>query len=454
MRLAVAKVGEMEKSPPHLVAQVIDQVLGGRSQGLIGSPQWWRQRIARLLPGTVLFPGDQQHGVRGDDQRGRGVDRVWMAHLLFAQPQRRFLVAEVHLDVPAPDIGLDDLFHGRLRIGADDVGGFSIKDFGILIQAISQRRDHDQAQIVFFSGRAPTQRRNGFDAETMAFAGGEGANGLPGDRFIFPQLFGRRRGRAINPSPSLARLLVGELVKFGVGADPSDERDAFGDGFEHRLIGVAAIEGDPQRQVVLSVRVDVSAQFCDPPTGDVSQTPLLGRLAILAPGLLAGVFAWFGRCGRMDEIDRDHARLTVLSRQGHGDLHETLGADEIGMEGRSEGIARVLGAGNAQAGLFDARVIDGGDAGGARGDEPSANGGEKVLGIEALVAVETILGGPIAELSGGGCDLSGHGMSPQANEIGEDVPSDALGDAGLERGDAFVDKALDAVGYLPGVFLP
>jgi hypothetical protein len=61
------------------------------------------------------------------NRRGREVDRrVGIAHLCLANAGQGFLVTEVDLDVPAPDIFLDDVFEPQIGVGADQIGGLSL----------------------------------------------------------------------------------------------------------------------------------------------------------------------------------------------------------------------------------------------------------------------------------------------------------------------------------------
>lgn len=65
---------------------------------------------------------------RRDHSGGRDrPDGRRVAHLGLAHTQERLFVPLVDLDVPPPDVVLDAIFEGNLRIGADQIGGLPVQ---------------------------------------------------------------------------------------------------------------------------------------------------------------------------------------------------------------------------------------------------------------------------------------------------------------------------------------
>jgi hypothetical protein len=92
-----------------------------------------QQRLARIREGAL--GGQQQQGVGGHAKGRGGFDRAGGADLRLAQPEESFFFAEIDLDVPAPDIGLDDDLRVEVFIGAEEKRRLAIQQLRVLAEA-------------------------------------------------------------------------------------------------------------------------------------------------------------------------------------------------------------------------------------------------------------------------------------------------------------------------------
>lgn len=90
--------------------------------------------------------GDPQQGVSGDGDRGQVLVGGGGADVGVAGADEGFFLAEVDLDAPAPEVGLEEFFEAHVRIGAEEVGGLAVEEFGILAQAVAERGDDEESQ--------------------------------------------------------------------------------------------------------------------------------------------------------------------------------------------------------------------------------------------------------------------------------------------------------------------
>lgn len=95
----------------------------------------------------LAFGGSRkQHGIGGHSASCLVLNGLWGTPLCFAYTQQGFLIVMIDLDVPAPQLSLYHLFNGRVRIGADDVGRFSIQPRTVFAEFVFCRH-YDQPLI-------------------------------------------------------------------------------------------------------------------------------------------------------------------------------------------------------------------------------------------------------------------------------------------------------------------
>ena len=97
----------------------------------------------------------EEHGIGSNSQSGYVFDGAVVSDLSLSDAEKGFFVAEVDLDVPAPDIGLNKLVDRRVRVSADQIGGFAIKKARMFREPVSQRRDDDEPKIMVSTNSPP-----------------------------------------------------------------------------------------------------------------------------------------------------------------------------------------------------------------------------------------------------------------------------------------------------------
>ena len=141
--------------------------------------------------------GNQQHAISGDGERRSRFHRYDVSHLRLSHAEERLLIAEVHFNVPALEVRLDDLAGVQSGVGANEKGGVSVEKLRAFAQAVGKWRDDDQLQNLLDSGRAPHHVLPPFEAQRMRYAGMSESHALPGFRIVGAELLGSRGERAI-----------------------------------------------------------------------------------------------------------------------------------------------------------------------------------------------------------------------------------------------------------------
>lgn len=85
---------------------MIDEQLRGGSPILFSSPLRGRQLIGFSHGAERLSSCGQQQGVGGDSQGGDVFNGKLVTDLCLAEAQQGFLITEIHLDIPSPEVGL------------------------------------------------------------------------------------------------------------------------------------------------------------------------------------------------------------------------------------------------------------------------------------------------------------------------------------------------------------
>ena len=155
----------------------------------------------------------------------------------------------------------------------------------------------------------------------------------------------------------------------------------------------------------------------------------------------------FDERGRVQESDGDHAVMARGEGQISGELQDALGAHEIGLKVRAQGIAAPGDTGNANAGFAEQGVVDGDrDRRGSREslDYGAANHGKEGLRGEAVAREEAIVSRPIVELLAASGQQTGDGEASEAEEAAQRESLRAFGDALLgEGGEAFSPEVVE-----------
>ena len=91
-----------------------------------------------------LIGCQEKHGVGGHGE-SRGVLHGCLGtNLCLANSHELFFITEIDLDVPSPDICLDDLLERESRVGAQQIGGFSVQESAFFSKAIAKRSDDNE----------------------------------------------------------------------------------------------------------------------------------------------------------------------------------------------------------------------------------------------------------------------------------------------------------------------
>src|SRR6187431_258070 len=112
----------------------------------------------------------------------------------------------IDLDIPAPEVVLNDGLKRQIRIGADQIGGLAIKKAAVRGESIPQGTDHDQPQQLVRAGLAPLDRGDGFVFTVVVLARGPDSDRAPGNRVVLEQRFGSRSRVAVTSSSAAAGL--------------------------------------------------------------------------------------------------------------------------------------------------------------------------------------------------------------------------------------------------------
>jgi len=425
--VANGEAGEKDGLSPEFIAEILDQVHGSGAEGFFPLPLGSGQMVARELAVLALKGGTEQERVGGDGAAGEVLHGWGGADLGVAEAEEGFLVAEVEFDVPAPQEGLDGLGQGSVGVGADQKGGLAVQEFAVFAQPVGSGSDDDELEIVLSAGGAPAQGTQLLDAQGAALAAEEDVDGLPGDRGILAQLLGGGGGRAVNAGAALGELGVGQEVKFGVGANATEENGVGGQIFEQRAVGEGAVDGAPQGPLSGAMGVEPGAEVMQAVRTDGGNTAGFALGAPVVPLGGFGVGPGFLRQGGMDPIDGDHAGLAVGAGGGQGGLQEALRPDEVDAKRGSQGIAQILGALHFLPGFSQTGFIHGRDQGASGAlAEALADGLEELFGRDAAAFVQPVVGAPVLELSAAGLQQTGDRMGSQTGQLSQQVLRHAL----------------------------
>ena len=343
---------ETESAAPNFGAELL--------QGLLGGEVASRRRLTPLGPrqpaGRRVVAGalgsEEQEGVSSDAEGRGGFHRLGGADLGLADAQQGFLVAKVDFDAPTMQVGFDEAWGGEVRVSAKQKGGLAVEQLGALAQAITKGSDDDQLQHLARASRAPHQAGATLEAQLVGGPFMDEGEDLPG-RIVLANLFGRGSGRAVAEAAAAPFTggRIGWEEQLGILADAADGGGVVGQVFKHRLIGIAAIEGDEEPAGGGGrVGIESGAQLADLLDGALAEAGgARGEAVFLLLGL-GGLLARLGGSRGMAKGDGDDAAVAWGRGQQQRSLEKALGAHEIGLKVRSQRVAAPGDAGGAEAG--------------------------------------------------------------------------------------------------------
>src|SRR5208337_2924809 len=129
-------------------------------------------------------------------------------------------------------------------IGAEQKGGFAIKELGALAQAISERGDDDELQDLVSTGGTPHQAGAALEPQLMRDAVMQQGQGFPGG-VVGADLLGGGSGRSVAEAAA-ARFRGGRMgpeQQVGILTEAADSGGLGGKMFEDGAIGIASVEG-------------------------------------------------------------------------------------------------------------------------------------------------------------------------------------------------------------------
>lgn len=277
----------------------------------------------------------------------------------------------------------------------------------------------------------------------------EEGQGLP-RRIVGADLLGRGRGGAVAEAAAAGFLMGGirPKEKTGILAQTAEGGGVRRKVLEDGGIGVAAIESHQERaRGGGGIGVEGGAQIADLFRGALAEAGGTGLDSIQF--LFAGgrFPRRFRRRGGMAKSDGNHAAPALGKRESQRGLEETLGAHEIGLEARAEGIAAPGDAGGVQAGAAQQGVIqDRAHRGTGRElrNRGAAGDGEERLDGKAWAREEAVTGGPVVELRAAGAQQTGHGMTSQTEQGAQGEGLGVRGEAALvEVGGALAPEVFE-----------
>ena len=188
------EIHEVKGTSCQLVLHLFSQIRGGRTSLLLcWIPFGGLGSVRFTAEPTAAKRGEQEAGVSGYANRGCVADAFWMADLRVGGPEELLLISEVDLDVPPPEVGLDELFDRDSGVSSQDEGRFGVAPRPFLSAPEAHRCDDDDLERSSFSSLVPfglgdmliPQLR-----DRVTILDGEV---VPGNSFISSQLIGGRQ---------------------------------------------------------------------------------------------------------------------------------------------------------------------------------------------------------------------------------------------------------------------
>src|SRR5207253_5327999 len=150
-------------------------------------------------------------------------DGKFGANLGLADTDELLFVTMVDLDVPTPEVVLNDGLKRQIRIGADQIGGLAVKQAALFSEAIPQGANNDQSQQPMGAGFAPLDGSDRFIFTVVVLAGGPDPDFAPRNALILEQRFGCGSSLAITSAAATAGLLGRRIKELGVFPNATNE---------------------------------------------------------------------------------------------------------------------------------------------------------------------------------------------------------------------------------------
>lgn len=381
--------------------------------------------------------GDPQQGVGGDGDCGQVLVGGNGADMGVSGANEVFFVAKVDLDAPAPKVALEEFFETHVRVGAEEIGGLAVKESGAFAQSVAEWGDDNKPQGQVGSGLAPEDWAEGFDAELVMATGGEGTDGLPGNGVVGTKGFGGRGGVSIAARAAVSGSFgsFGEVVEDGVFAGTTDVNASGGKATDNGFVGEAAVASEDDAPIC----GNFFAQLLEAQQCLCVEVLLFEGFAVGGGGGgIDGSFLGLDGAGGVEEVDGNHAgfpgwcAIHIAQGPGGGELEVALGLDEIGLKSGAERVALPAAAVDFFAGFAHDGVIKG-DYEGFAGSEVFkqwlAGLVEEVRFLDAVLGVESVIGGPVAVLATMGANEIGDGAFIRSEKSAEHVPGEYFGAA-------------------------
>ena len=299
------------------------------------------------VPAECLNGGKLQHGIGGDSGGGDAVDGVGVTHLCLADAQEGLFIAMSLLDIPSPDVLLNDGLQGEGGISADQVGGLSVEALGADFFEIRDRSNDHEAQIEFFARRFPSKRCESFDLEDPLLPCGIGADLLVGDGGIDSKFFGSGGLFAVDSLAAPARLFFGQEIEVSIFSDPADEHRVGRKPFQDLAVGIAAVDEHVQRVGFAVGAGALELELMKPLDSAFIEIGLFHGFAIAIPLLGGSVFTGFAGGGGIGVINRHHADLALVCGHCGGEFDKPLSPDQVDVKRGPQGVFAISGTWNA-----------------------------------------------------------------------------------------------------------
>ena len=245
------EIHEVKGTSCQLVLHLFAQIRGGHTSLLLCWIPFWGLGSVRFRVETMAAKrGEQEDGVSGYANRGCVADAFWVTDLRVGGSEELLLISEVDLDVPPPEVGLDELFDRDFGVSSQNEGRFGVAPRPFLSAPEAHRRDDDDLKRFSFASLVPFSLGDMLVPQLRDRVTILDGEVVPGNSVISSQLVGGRQllsVRAWAPSPT-NRCRIGRRVQTGVASSPSDVsssgrqlRNECGSG----IVAIAANPDDP-----------------------------------------------------------------------------------------------------------------------------------------------------------------------------------------------------------------
>ena len=295
------------RGPEFLAQEGLGLANGNALFGLLRVPFGSDEGVGSTLS-RGLCEGRLQRGVGGDEESGDIGGGCGSSDLGVADAEQGLLVAEVLLDLPTPDVGLEERLDVEGWIRTKQVGGLAVVDIGAGREAVCQGPDDDEREVAPAGGR-PANGPDHLDLEVVKAAGRKGLDRGPAYGWIFTDVLGRGEGRPVEAGTTTSmRCAIDRRSKeLGVLANSSDHGGIWGNVGEKRAVGVPAVDAD-DHPTIRSDQVDLGSEFSKSLDGPLWKSAFLSLDLVLLVLLRFRVLRGFDGSRAMPQIDWNGTR--------------------------------------------------------------------------------------------------------------------------------------------------